>query len=204
MNNEQLESRLKKLEDRVMRQEDIENIKKLQRAYAFYLERGMFPEIIDLFSDDTESIDTGGGVYLGKEGVKKHFAVKESLPEWLHITMPLSGIVDIDPGGKTAKARWYIMYCVTLRIVDVPRALFGVGIYENEYIKEEGKWKFKKVHNYYIFQTPFEEGWVKTPFVPFDLYFNLPEPDMPSPYSGKQYPSGVTFPFHYKHPITGK
>ena len=68
MNMEQLEARLKTLEDRISNLDDVEEIKKLQRIYAFYLERGMFEEIIDLFSDNAESIDSSGGVYLNIDG----------------------------------------------------------------------------------------------------------------------------------------
>ena len=32
---------------------------------------------------------------------------KKAPPEFLHILMPLAGIVDVDPDGKNAKGRWY-------------------------------------------------------------------------------------------------
>jgi hypothetical protein len=204
MNMEQLEARLKTLEDKVSNLEDIEEIKKLQRAYSYYLEHGMFDEMISLFSEDTESIETGStGVYLGKEGVKKHFSPQNVTKDWLHVTMPLSGIVSVDTGGKTAKGRWYGWICQALPVANVTRALLQLGIYENEYVKENGKWKFKKLQFYRIFQSPYEDGWVKTPDILLDLERDLPPPDLP-PTFHKPYPSGYIFPFHYKHPITGK
>jgi hypothetical protein len=164
----------------------------------------MFDEIIDMFSDNTESIETGGtGVYLGKEGVRKHFSPGEVPPEWLHITMQLSGIVNVDPGGKTAKGRWYGCILQSFTVAKVLRALFSIGIYENEYVKEDGKWKFKKLQFYRIFITPYEDGWVKTPELRPDLERGLPLADLP-PTLDKPYPSGYNLPFHYKHPVTGK
>lgn len=198
-----LQGQIDTLQKQITTMQDVEEIKKLQRAYAYYLEHAMYKEVIDCFSDNTESIDTGVGLYLGKEGVKKHFSPGKP-PEWLHIVMPLSAIIDVDPGGKTAKGRWYGLLYVTLRVATVPRALAGAGVYENEYIKEDGKWKFRKLQFCYVFQTPFGEegGWVKTPFLPLDLQFELPEADKPDIFLNKQYPSQYVLPFHYKHPVT--
>jgi len=204
MNIEQLEARLKTLEEKVARTEDIEEIKKLQRAYSYYLEHGMFQEIIDLFSEDTESIETGStGVYLGKEGVRKHFSPSDVNKDWMHVTMPVSGIITVDKDGKTAKGRWYGWICAALPVAKITRAIFQLGVYENEYVKEDGRWKFKKLQYYRIFQSPYEDGWVKTPDIFLDLERDLPSPDLPQTIY-KPYPSGFVMPFHYKHPVTGK
>ncbi len=70
MNLKELEARLKKLED-------IEEIKKLQRIYGFYLTHWMGEEIVDLFSDGPDvSLELVPGTYLGKEGVKSIFLRK--------------------------------------------------------------------------------------------------------------------------------
>jgi len=39
------------------------------------------------------------------------------------------------------------------------RALIGCGIWENEYVKENGIWKFKKLFWSEIISSPLEEGW---------------------------------------------
>lgn len=204
MNMEQMEARLKELEEKVARIEDVEAIKVLQRAYSYYLEHGMFNEIIELFSEDTVSIETGStGVYLGKEGVRKHFSPSDVNPNWLHVTMPMSAIITVDPDGNTAKGRWYGWICGALPVAGVNRAFFQLGVYENEYVKENGKWLFKKLQYCRIFQSPYEDGWVKTPEIFLDLERDLPPPDLPQTIH-KPYPSGYVMPFHYKHPITGK
>ena len=66
---------MEELAARITKLEDIEAIKKLQRIYAYYVDsEGMRDEIIDLFSNNMESIEIADhGVYLGKEGVKKMF-----------------------------------------------------------------------------------------------------------------------------------
>lgn len=209
MEIKELEAKIKILEDKVTRLQDIEDIKKLQRAYAYYIERFMGAEAIDMFSDDAESIDTSPvlGTYLGKEGVRKHFAVPPNIPPGhLHLLNPSCAIIDIDPDGKTAKGRWYAFGCYSLPLAGVLRAFWAMGIYENEYVKENGKWLFKKVHYYPIFTTPYEDGWVKTPSLVESIDFvssGLPKGDLPSTFKS-QYPAKYDIPFHYKHPITGK
>ena len=37
--------------------EDIEEIQKRERMYGYYLDNNMVPEIVDFFSDDTESVE---------------------------------------------------------------------------------------------------------------------------------------------------
>ena len=70
-----LEATIKQLEAKVRLTEDIEAIKKLQRAYGYYLEHWQEEELIGLFShrpDVTIEINDAGPV-KGWEGVEKAF-----------------------------------------------------------------------------------------------------------------------------------
>jgi hypothetical protein len=116
--------------------------------------------------------------------------------------MQLSGIVDVDPDGKTAKGRWYGFGPHAIP-VDGIRATWSFGVYENEYIKENGKWKIKKLHYNAIFSTLYEDGWVKTPLLPAS--FHPQEEPKPGPSTFiRPYPYGYGFPFHYKNPVSGE
>ena len=221
MKTAELEAEVKSLtetvarqEARVTRAEDIEAIKKLQRAYGYYLEHWQEEELKGLFShrpDVTIEINDAGQ-YKGWEGVEKAFnfaghytafnGVKTAPPEYLHILMPLSGIVDVDPDGKNAKGRWYGYFLGALRRGGQLRALIGCGIWENEYVKEGGIWKIKKLFFNDIISSPLDEGWVKTPYLA-----NPPHQEKPPTGPGTtflHYPSGYIFPYHYKNPVTGK
>ncbi|MFC1942700.1 nuclear transport factor 2 family protein [Chloroflexota bacterium] len=208
MTLEALEAKVKDLEKKLQIYEDIEQIKKVQQAYGYYLDNGMWNEMVDLFAEETESLEiSDSGVYLGKAGAERFFKTKlakatgNELPEGnINIHMQLQGYIDIDPSGKTAKGRWH---CLMLKAkpLDVEiKPIIGHGYYENEYIKENGIWKFKKFHFYLRFDSSFEEGWVKSPVVRF---VSGGSPDRPSTVF-KPYPAQDVFPYHYKNPVTGK
>ena len=203
---------LEELEARVQRLEDIEAIKKLHRAYNYYVEHWQDEELIALFSEaDDTSIEVGElGLYTGKEGVRKFFVFSNHFlsetgtppPEFLHILMSLDAIVDVDPGGKTAKGRWYGFGCNALPTPGGVIATWLSGIWENEFVKEDGVWKFKKLFWSTIFGAPYEDGWVKTPYVTAPRPEGRPDSSPENRF--EPYPSGYILPFHYKHPVTGK
>ena len=209
---------LKELEARIQIQEDIEAIRKLQYAYAYYLQHWQEEEIVGLFSQSPDTImDMGAeGSFKGPEGIRKFFSypdrynttITKAPPEFLHQLMPISGIIDVDPNGKTAKGRWFGFGVYALLTDGKVQALFGTGIWENEFVKEDGKWKFIKLHYSLTFKTPYEDGWVKTPIWRGSRDY-LPElkgkPVVShSGMSTTPYPSGYIEPYHYKNPVTGK
>ena len=81
----------------------------------------------------------------------------------------------------------------------VLKPILGHGIYENEYIKENGIWKFKKLRFYLSFESPLDERWIKSPMVRFVAGGT---PDKPTTVH-EPYPAQYFAPFHYKHPVTG-
>ena len=216
MKSAELEARVKALEARSQATEDIEAIKKLQHAYGYYLEHWQTKQLLGLWSHGSditfEANDTG--LYKGWEQIKHCFSFEDHFtayngeemapPEYLHILMPNAGIVDLDPDGKTAKGRWYGFFLGAMRRGKGGKlvALIGCGIWENEYVKENGIWKIKKIFWNDIFCSPLDEGWVKTPYAA-----NPPSKYRPAPVDNPQflhYPSGHIMPYHYKNPVTSK
>jgi len=206
-----LKENVKKLEIRLQAQEDIEAIKKLQRSYGYYLEHWQEEEIVELFSRSPEvSLEINDtGFFKGWDEIKQSFnfedhftsyGVKKAPGEFLHILMPGSGIVHLDPGGKTAKGRWYGFFLGAMPRPVETKALIGCGIWENEYIKENGIWKFKKLFWNDIFCSPIDEGWVKNAFKDHKMKTVASSANV----HFQHYPSGYIFPYHYKNPVTGK
>ena len=201
-----------KLEKQVIHMEDIQEIENLQKRYGYYFEIGNYQGILDLFSDDTESVEIEScGLFLGKAGVKRFYldllGGKPPRVGEIFIGMIMQGVVNIDPDGKTAKGRWYCMSVEAKPTISLHegelRQLWGNGIYENEYVKESGKWLFKKVFYFLNFRTPYEDGWLKVPVVGQHGPSREVPPDAP-PTNYAPYPSGFQLQPHYKHPITGE
>jgi hypothetical protein len=205
---------VKKMKAKERALEEIEAIKKLQRAYGYYLEHWEEEQIVELFSHNPEvSVEINdSGLYKGYEAVKNSFnfadhytaygGIKKAPGEFLHILIPLSGIVDLEPGGKRAKGRWYGFGLIAQRRAGKLQAIISCGIWENEYIKEAKVWKILKLRWATIIASPLDEGWVKTPYLG-----NPPHKDAPAPGENinfAPYPSGYIFPYHYKNLVTGK
>jgi hypothetical protein len=206
---EKMEAKIKELEAKVRNADDIQEIEKLQNIYGYYLDSRSMVEIADLFSDDTESVEVANrGVFLGKEGARRFFtgAQGQSAPGWYMARhMQLQGVVHVAPNGKTAKGRFHAFFLAVTNFgaKDLPpRACWGYGVYENDYVKENGKWLFKKLHFNRYFYTPYEDGWLRTPDAGSQM-FDPVKPDLPST-AYHPYPAWYIVPFHYKHPITGK
>jgi hypothetical protein len=210
MESRNMGEKIKELEKRVNLLEDLEAIKRLQKAYGYYLEHWMYEELIDCFADNPDTIlKITVGIYVGKEGVRRYFTREKERsynPEVLHQIMQLSGIVDIVEDGHTAEGRWYGFGLVALPQGNgVIEQLFN-GIYNVKYIKDSGKWKILQIiWNPIIYSLP-SGGWVKqerrntiagaprNPAPPADITQEL----------DTLYPSGYIPPFHFYHPVTGK
>ena len=203
--------KIEALEARLQALEDIEEIKKLVRMYGYYLDKGLWDQIIPLFSNDCSIEISGLGVYLGKKQAETLFkkvlgqgpakSGKNGLKYGrLFNHLILQGIVHVDPYERTAKGRWRAF----IQVAEFnKRAIWGEGPYEMEYVKENGKWKIMKLHFYRTYHTPFDQGWAKAKSTMEGPNKEFP-PDLPPSEEYDPYPSVYVPPFHYKNPITGE
>jgi hypothetical protein len=211
MTLEELEKKVKNLEQKVQTLDDIEAIKRLQKAYGFYLERGMYQEIVDCFSDSPDvTLNWLQGQYRGKEGIKTYFdylSREFAPPTYLHQLMQLAGIVDVNADGVTAQGRWYGFGPVFFPESMGGRHILFSGIYESKYVKEDGAWKILS----FIWMMPYTldipSGWnlpedINAHFLQGE--FDDPEPQILLDPNDPRYMNGYILPFHYRHPVTGK
>ena len=207
----QMAAEIEELKSRMQKTEDIEAIKKLHRAYGYYLEHWQEDEIVELFSHNPEvSVEINGtGFYKGWDAIKKSYrfadhytayGAQKPPPDYLHILMPIAGIIDVEPDGKTAKGRWYGFFLGAMPRPVEKRALIGVTIWENVYVKEDGIWKFLKLFASDILCSPIDEGWIKTPYIANTRITEKPKEGV----NFAPYPSGYIFPYNYKNPVSGK
>jgi hypothetical protein len=213
MTVEELEAEVKALKKKVQTLEDIEDIKKLQRAYGYYIERYMSEDLIDLFADGPDScLLIAAGEFKGKEAITRFFRhggdkpkTQVSSREMLHQVMQLCGVVHVAPDGQTAQGRWYGFGAHRL-MADDGSSMPGWmdGVYEVDYVKQDGIWKLKKVHWCMILHSPWSD-----PTKRMMPRMNRPnEKNAPlkptGPHEETQWPSGFICPFHYKNPVSGR
>jgi hypothetical protein len=203
---------LEELEKHVQRMEDIQEIENLQKIYGYYFEFGYMQEVVDLFSENAESVEiTDHGYFKGMAGVKKMYLDWFSGGQARHkpvsgmnvCIMQLQGVVEVAPDGRTATGRWNCFDFETRPYAGLSRNFWLQGYYENKYIKEDGKWRFSKLYWNDTFWTPFDSGWLKTPLIGRMTYHETVKPDAP-PTAFYPYPSGYRVPYSFKHPITGE
>ena len=141
-----LQQRVDRLEALTQRVEAVSAIKRLQHAYGHYSELGLWHDFADLFAD------TGIGYYtqgaLDREGIRALF-LKEvgggrlGLADgriYPHISM--QPVVTLAADGQSGKGRWHIM----AMLGGYGRsASWAGGVYENQYVLENGVWKIKEV-----------------------------------------------------------
>ena len=78
---------VEELQKRIQRLEDIKQIERLQRIYGYYRDYEEWDKVVDLFSDNAESVEVADhGVYKGKESIRRYF-------------------IDLIKGAKDAKPR---------------------------------------------------------------------------------------------------
>jgi hypothetical protein len=198
-------SEIKTLKKQIQQLEDIEAIKRLQCAYGYYLEHWMGDEIIDCFAMNNPEVSGTfvEGTYKGPEGIRKYFGrMKEVPPEFLHMVMQVSPVITVAEDGKTAYGRWYGYGGILSRATQPLDPTMMAVIYEMNYIKDKGAWKILKLRllMHYAYPTrlpqPPPDGKQSPPRMKLD-------PDEWAEYDTR-YPSGYIYPFHFKHPVTGK
>lgn len=196
------EERLAQFRHRVERLEDHDAIELLQASYGYYFDKGLWGEVANLFSRNGRFEYGQRGVYIGRERIERAlllFGPERLAPGYLNNHMQLQAVITVADDGRSATARWQGMV-----MLSQPGAngQWGVGIYENEYVKEGGIWKIASLHFYLVGMTDYDLGWTRSA-LPMEGPSALFPPDEPPSVVYRAFPSNYVPPFSYPHPVTG-
>lgn len=200
----ELRARLDALEERKRRIEDSNAIKRLQRAYAYYMEEALWDEVLQLFSEDATFEFARDGVYVGKARIRDYLHAlgdgQQGLREGqLTDHLMLMPVLTLADDGMTARARWNTIMLLGTHGME---ASWGEGPYENEYVKEDGIWRISKLRWFQTIRVPYEGGWAKHEDINKGIWVSdtLP-PDAPPTTPYGSWPETFLPPFSFANPV---
>lgn len=195
---------------RVSKLEGVRSIKTLQRAFGYYVDRGLWGEAADLFADDG-TVEIGlDGVYVGKARIREYLKrlhggqeglIYGQLNEWV----TLQPAIAMGADGRSATGRWRDLGMLGQY---KKHAEWRDGIYENRYEKgADGIWRIKALHLYVNFVAPYDKGWARLKgdagLVRSQASVAFP-PDRPPTVTYRPFPNPFVPPFQAPNPVTGK
>jgi len=197
------EARLAAYQHRVERLEDEDAIENLQATWGYYFDRGLWDDAADLFAAHGTFEYGQRGVYVGQAHVRRAlllFGPAGLGNGRLNNHMQLQSVITVAPDGRTATARWQGMV-----MLSHPGAngVWGVGLYENAYVKDRGVWKISKLHFYVTAEADYDGGFTKAA-LPMEGPSAVFPPDRPPTEAYRAFPGVYIPPFDYVHPVTGK
>jgi hypothetical protein len=77
------------------------------------------------------------------------------------------------------------------------------GVYENRFVKMEGRWMFIKDQQINTYFAPYDTGWKDLPQRPAPGVTASNPPDRPPSFPFDLYPKNFLPPYHYPNPVTG-
>jgi triacylglycerol lipase len=80
----------------------------------------------------------------------------------------------------------------------------GASLYENEFVKEDGVWKFSVDHTFNTWTAGYDGGWARSPGRTVPGPSRTFPPDTPPTFTFQMFPTVYEIPFHYPHPVTGR
>src|SRR5713226_6652271 len=161
-----LEARVKELEAKVQEFNDREAIRDLRYRYHEYVNEGKFADIASLFTEEGE-LDFGHlGRAKGKAELLTFFQRPASSATQASGQQPVRGISFvkqfihnhiIQVQGDRGTGFAYL----EAKPVYNGESFLVAARYDDEYVKQNGQWKFKKMNLTPYFMVPLREGWAQ-------------------------------------------
>jgi hypothetical protein len=147
--------RMRDLERRVRDLEDRVEIQELKAHYCYYIDNHEWESLARMFAR-RGLIDCGDfGRARGRKAIRKFFAEQISGTFAFFLHMVHNPIIEID--GNNARGTWYWTEPSTYRVDGLARLI--QGRYDEEYVKENGEWRFKSVILNVKLNSAFEFSW---------------------------------------------
>ena len=146
------------LEQQVARLTAIEDIKQMKAQYCAYCDDGYDPEGLgSLFTEDAIWDGADFGRYEGREAIKEFFrGISSDIVFAGHLV--LNPIITVD--GDSANGKWWLIMPCTTNMEGKKEARWLAAEYNDDYVKQGGRWLNKHLRLDLKFFAPHLEGWV--------------------------------------------
>ncbi len=163
-------------------------VRSLQSAYGFYMDRRMWDDIADLYAADGTFEPGQRGVYRGRASIRH--ALEQIGPKDLavgvindHIQMQPVVTLSADCSSATLRGTEFVMAGQ-----NGGDAAWGINIHDDSYRFIDGKWRLQSVHVYQRMRSDYTQGWAKSAF-PVRTAQPGFEPDAPPTVKYAAYPA---------------
>lgn len=145
------------LETRIDRLESTEAIRKLKHVYMNHCDVGYPPsELGPLFVDEAVWTSAVFGHHAGRDAIEAFFgAVSARIVFAAHLAM--NCIIEVD--GDTATGKWRMLMPCTMMEDGCKVSRWILGDYDEDYVRLDGRWLFRKIDFLVNFNVPSREDW---------------------------------------------
>ena len=178
-----LKAQVNQLSSQVGILEDENAIRKLHQAYETYLDKGMYEEVVDLFTDNGEVVYNGGLFEGKKRGVRRLYCDQFSpgltgkridpAPGFQLDSEQQQGMIEVTTDRRSAKARFTYSMQVGVPIISDSQLVkmarlqgqgimkwWEGGVYEVSYVRdmEDGSWKIERLEHRVLSKADYRPG----------------------------------------------
>ena len=201
--------------------EDVSAIRRLHHIYGYYMDYCRIDEVVELFAKDGEAVFLSG-VYRGHDSLRRLYGdfLRQAYTNgregpiygFIADHLLMQDVITIAPDGRSAKGRHraYLMLGSHESRPDktpLPQQIYEAGLYENEYVREDGVWKIGRLEYALQWQADYIKGWAhtRTNLPPaLECYPKDPlGPDYRLEEARAVWPARSALRYHYVNPVTG-
>ena len=201
---ESVATQLDRIDHQLSRVEARAEIENIQTSYGYYLATLLWDDLAALFADNGTIEIAQRGVYVGRPAVRRNLNLygQAGLDDGvLHNHMQYQMVIDVADDVKSAQLR---SRALSMMGNFNRSAMWMGGIYENQFVKIDGRWQFFKDQQINTYFAPYETGWKDLAQRPPPGVTASNPPDRPPSFPFDLYPKNFLPPYHYANPVTGR
>ena len=137
-----------------------DQVRNLQNAYGYYVDRKMWTDVVELFADDGVIEIVGVGKFEGQEGIRE--ALERIGPEGMAMGdfndyPSFDTVITMKDGNEEAYARGFALGMLGDRAAGT--AGWEFQIFRNRFVLDRGIWKLREMRLYPLLEATYADGW---------------------------------------------